>query len=97
MANKKSDILSAKEITAAEELVDRILAEQLGKHVANFFDPSRYPDVPPSKDQLMPNGKKLGDCNKRDLLILSYAYNQAAERMDSDTFKTSVASKFSNK
>lgn len=83
MNDDEDYVLSAEDITAAEQLVDQIIADHVGRHVANVIGGSQQSEFRPSLDQQLPNGKRLGDCNKRDLTILSYAYSLAAERIDS--------------
>lgn len=82
MNDDEDYVLSAEDIAAAERLVDRVIADHVGRHVANFIGGSQQSEFQPSLDQQLPNGKRLGDCTKRDLMILGHAYSVAAERIE---------------
>lgn len=84
MAKDIKGALSIKDNAVAKRLAKQILADTISDHVGKILGKSKKRPQPKSMlDRPLPNGKKLGDCTSRDLLILGRAYAIAAEYIES--------------
>jgi hypothetical protein len=84
MAKNINGVFSTKDSAAAKRLAKLILADTVSEHVGQILGGTKKRPEPKSMlDRPLPNGKKLGDCTSRDLLILGQAYAIAAEHLES--------------
>jgi hypothetical protein len=98
MAKDIKSALSTKDNAAAKRLAKRILADTVSDHVGQILGgPKKRPEPKSMLDRPLPNGKKLGDCTSRDLLILGRAYAIAAEHLESGKPPADTPSKTSKR